>query len=148
MSLPAHRLAALCVLVLGGYLQLVEWVDLFPWNDVRRGNGQETLDLILAAATLVLAATLWVSRRWAPLLAVGGLAAWAWLQAVTWWFPYFEGASPGWRRTWDRWFSETIHILPRDADHLPPDANHLLLQALIVVALAASLTAVARGFSR
>jgi hypothetical protein len=134
--------------VLGGYLQAVERIDLHPWNDVRHGNGQQTLDLILAGATLGLAAALWVSRRWAPLLASAALAVWAWLQATSWWLPYVRGASPGWRRIYARWFAGTTQALPGDADHLPPGANHLVLQALIAAALALCLVATLRGFAR
>jgi hypothetical protein len=147
MALPAHRVAAVCVLVLGVYLQVAEWVDLYPWNNVRQGNGQEMLDIALAAAAGVLVGALWMSRRWAPLLAAWALSMWAWLQAVTWWPPYFGGATPGWRDVHARWFDDTLHVLPRDALHLPPDANHLTLQVLIVIALAACLNAAWRGFA-
>ena len=147
MAWPAHRLAAGAVLVLGIYLQVAEWIDLHPWNDVRDGNGQETLDIALAAATGVLTGALWVSRRWAPLLAVAALSMWAWLQAMTWWWPYLTGASPGWRQVYDGWFQGTLHVLPRDETHLPPDANHLTLHVLIVLALTASLAAAWRGFA-
>lgn len=144
---PARRLAAAAVLLLGGYLQLVEWVDLFPWNDVRRGNGQAGLNLALAAVTPMLAAWLWFSRRWAPLAAAAALGLWAWLQIQTWWIPYvITGASPGWRRVWDRWFGETLHVLPRTADRLPPDLNHLVLQALILTALGLALAALWCGW--
>jgi hypothetical protein len=146
--LTPNRVAAGAVLVLGGYLQLVEWVDLHPWNDVRHGNGQETLDLILAGASIILVGWLWISRRWAPLAASLALAAWAWLQIASWWIPYVQGASPGWRRVYARWFADTVQILPRDADHLPPDANHLVLQALILAALIASAAAFVRSFRK
>ena len=29
------------------YLELTEWIDLFPWNDIRQGNGQAGLDVVL-----------------------------------------------------------------------------------------------------
>jgi hypothetical protein len=56
VSSASNRAAAVSVALLGGYLQLVEWVDLLPWNDIRRGNGQESLDLVLAAGTVTAAA--------------------------------------------------------------------------------------------
>ena len=146
--MPAHRCAALAVLGLGLYLQVVEWIDLYPWNDVRTGNGQETLDLMLAPLTVMLVAWLWTSRRWAPLTASVALMVWAGLQVVTWWSPYVWGASPGWRRTYDRWFSDTIQVLPNDGVHLPPDANHLVLQGLIAAALGLSAAAAWQGFRR
>ena len=148
MRWQANRHAAAAVLLLGSYLQLVEWVDFFPRNDVRRGNGQGSLDLILGAATIALAGSLWLGRRWAAVVATLSLSAWAWLQALSWWIPYFRGPSAGWRRTYERWFDETLQVLPRDANHLPPDANHLVLQFPIVLALAVAIVAVVRGFRR
>lgn len=146
--MSAHRCAALAVLTLGVYLQVVEWIDLYPWNDVRTGNGQEMLDLMLAPLTVMLVAWLWTSRRWGPLTAAIALMVWAGLQVTTWWSPYVWGASPGWRRTYDRWFADTVQVLPNDGVHLPPDANHLVLQALIVAALACSAVAAWQGFRR
>jgi hypothetical protein len=140
-----HRCAALAVLALGAYLQAVEWIDLHPWNDVRTGNGQEMLDLLMAPLTVAAVAWLWTSRRAAPVVLSAALLVWAGLQVTTWWSPYVWGASPGWRAVYDRWFGGTIQWLPNDGIHLPPDANHLVLQSLIVLALAACLVASWRG---
>lgn len=140
---PRHR-ATVAVFALGAYLQLVEWVDLFPWNDVRRGNGQGGLDLALAALTILLVLGLWRESRVAAFATVVATGAWGALQVSTWWIPYFAGASDSWNRTYQRWFAQTIQVLPREPGHLPPDANHIVLQALIgvtfVAALAASLS--------
>ena len=140
--MTANRRAAIAVAALGVYLQAVEWLDLFPWNDIRHGNGQATLDLAMAAATLGLVSTLWISRGpWPAWLAVAALVVWGGLQALTWWPSYVFGASPGWRRVYARWFADTVQALPGDSAHLPPDANHLVLQLLILAALGASLAA-------
>ncbi|HEY8574286.1 hypothetical protein [Phenylobacterium sp.] len=146
--MPAHRRAAVAVLVLGVYLQVVEWIDLHPWNDVRTGNGQERLDLMLAPLTVMLVAWMWTSRRWAQLTASLALLLWAGLQVTTWWSPYVWGATPGWKRVHARWFADTVQVLPNDGVHLPPDANHLVLQLLIALALTLSAMATWAGFRR
>lgn len=133
----------MAVIAVGVYLQIVEWIDLFPWNDVRSGNGQELLDIILAGATVLLVITLWFGGRWAAVVSSIGMIIWAWLQLSTWWIPYWLGASDGWKRVYSNWFSETIQILPRTEDQLPPDANHLVLHVLILVALVSSIRAAA-----
>jgi hypothetical protein len=143
-----HRRAALAVLVLGVYLQVVEWIDLYPWNDVRTGNGQELLDLLLAPVSVMLVAWMWSDRRWAQLVGSAALLVWAGLQVTTWWSPYVWGASAGWKRVWTRWFADTVQVIPNDGVHLPPDANHLVLQVLIVTALSLSAAAAWRGFRR
>jgi hypothetical protein len=124
-----------CLLV---YLQLIEWTDLYPWNDIRRGNGQEALDVAIGVCMLGFLAATW--RRWWPgmLLATLGYAAWLSLQLTTFWMPYALGASPQWQRIHAAHFSQTTQWLPRWDDHLPPDASHFVLQLLLVVALLAT----------
>ena len=143
-GLTANIIAAIGVATVGAYLQLVEWVDLFPWNDIRRGNGQETLDYILAGVTVFTCIWLWLGGRLAAIVASIALAVWAALQAFTWWIPYFTGASETWKRVYSLWFSQTVSVLPRSPDRLPPDANHLVLQFLILVALTLCLRAAFR----
>lgn len=143
-----HRRAALAVAVLGVYLQVVEWIDLHPWNDVRTGNGQEMLDLLLAPLSVMLVAWMWTSPRWAQAVASAALLVWAGLQVTTWWSPYLWGASPSWKRVHERWFADTVQVLPNDGVHLPPDANHLVLQLLILAALALAAHAAWDGFRR
>lgn len=111
-SSSANKRAAFALAFLGAYLQLVEWVNLYPWNDVRDGNGQERLDLICAAVTILLVLWLWFGGRIAAGVTSLALASWAYLQAATWWIPYFEGASEDWKRVWNHWFSGTLQILP------------------------------------
>ena len=88
------------------------------------------------------------SRRGAPIMLSAALVVWAALQVTTWWSPYVWGASEGWRTVYDRWFARTVQWLPSDGVHLPPDANHLVLQGLILVALATCLAAAWRGLQR
>ena len=130
------------------YYQIIEWVNLFPWNDIRRGNGQATLDLIVAAVLGGFIVATWRRLRWVMAVGVGLYGLWAWLQIDSWWVPYFRGASPAWKRTYDRFFGETIKCLPSDGIHLPPDACHVMLQVLILAALSTSVLAVFQLFSR
>ena len=136
-----HRRAALALLVLGLYLEIVEWIDLFPWNDVRRGNGQEGLDVALALLFLLMA---WgLRRRWRgiPTASALLLALWLGLQIWTFWLPYLGGASDRWIRIHHRWFAQTVQWLPAWPRHPPPDANHFVLQLLFASAFALSLHA-------
>ena len=130
------------------YYQIIEWVNLFPWNDIRRGNGQATLDLIVAAVLGIFIVATWRRLRWVMAVGVGLYGLWAWLQIDSWWVPYLRAASPAWKRTYDRFFGETIKCLPSDGIHLPPDACHVMLQLLILAALSTSVLAVFQLFSR
>jgi hypothetical protein len=141
---PPTRLALASQALLLLYLQVIEWVDLYPWNDVRRGNGQEVLDVLLGAFMgMALVAT---ARRWRSGLVIAalGYAVWMYLQVVTFWVPYATGASARWQRIHAAHFAQTIQWLPSWDDHLPPDASHFVLQLLLLFALGATVAS-ARG---
>ena len=148
MRINWPRWSLLSQSILFGYYQLIEWVDLFPWNDVRRGNGQATLDLVVAG--IMLGLILVTLRRvwWAMGIAAALYGLWLYLQIQSWWLPYLQGASPGWKRVYGRFFGETVKFLPTVGDHLAPDACHIVLQLLIVSALVTTGLAVLSGLRR
>jgi hypothetical protein len=114
------------------YLQFIEWVPVFPWNDLANGNQQEMLDGILAVAQLAFAAGFAFRRRWLMAPALVGYAAWLALQLHSWWTPYLLGG----RTVGPRWyFARTFKFLPI-IDHRPtPDAAHIVLQITLVLVL-------------
>jgi len=130
------------------YYQVIEWVNLFPWNDISGGNGQASLDLIVAALLAVLILATWRRFRWVMVIGVGLYALWTWLQIDSWWMPYFRGASPNWENIYARFFGETIKWLPSDSSHLSPDASHIVLQMLILAALVSTALSVFQLFSK
>jgi hypothetical protein len=136
--LAAARRAAIALALLGVYLEGMEWINLYPWNDIRGGNGQETLDYAVAVILIVLVVWLWRGSRIAALLSFAFCCLWGWLQVTSWWVPYILGATPGWKRTYAKWFANCTQILPSSPDHLPPDANHFVLQLFVLAALVTS----------
>jgi hypothetical protein len=126
------KVAVVCQLVAAGYLQLVEWVDLFPWNDLSKGNGQEMLDVVLLAVQLLIA--FWYYRQWLWLMCLGWMsyAVWLYLQWVGWWQPYLFGGrvvGPNW------YFAKTYKFLPQIDQRPTPDADHVVLQLCLVAVL-------------
>jgi len=117
------------------YLQIIEWVPLFPWNNLTHGNGQAGLDIALAVVMGLAAAGTYARNRFAMGVAVAVYAVWLALQIQTWWVPYFFGGSASWRRVYAFWFARTTRFLPAIGDHPVPDAAHCLLQVLLLVAL-------------
>lgn len=125
-------------MVLFLYFQAVEWIDLFPWNDLAGGNPQQPLDIALGGLQLALMA--WTSRGSRVALRVAGVfyGLWLALQVASWWPPYFFGTGNGAGEAYLRFFGRTYKFLPPIADHPVPDANHVVLQLLLgwlVVAL-------------
>jgi len=139
---PGTKLAVACQLAATGYLQLVEWVELFPWNDLSRGNMQERLDVVLLAGQLLVA--FWYLRAWLWPMVVGWLAyaAWLGLQIDSWWRPYlFAGRTVG--PNW--YFAHTLKFLPQIDERPTPDANHIVLQLLLVAVLVTGALAIRRA---
>lgn len=117
------------------YYQLIEWVSLFPWNDIRRGNGQETLDIVVSGVMLGLIVVTFFRLRWAIVVAALLYGYWLWLQVESWWLPYIQGASPEWQQIYQTNFGATVKFLPTVGNHLAPDACHVVLQVLVLSAL-------------
>ncbi len=130
------------------YYQIIEWVSLFPWNDIRHGNCQASLDLIVSGIMLILIIVTFFRLWWAMLVAVLLYGLWLWLQIDSWWLPYIQGASPGWKQVYGRFFGETIKFLPTVGDHLAPDACHIVLQLLVLAALVTTAIATIQARSR
>jgi hypothetical protein len=135
-------LAAVGIQVLAaGYLQMVEWVDLFPWNDLSKGNAQEKLDIAILACQVLVA--FWYLRQRVGLMVVGWLAyaVWLYLQIDSWWRPYlFGGRTVG--RNW--YFAKTYKFLPQIDQRPTPDADHAVLQLLLVAVLVSAAIAIWR----
>ncbi len=134
------RTSLITQFLLALYLQIIEWVDLFPWNDVRHGNGQEVLDIALAVATA--GAIIGTYKRWRPVMysAIVLYSIWLALQVTTFWIAYATGASERWQRIYEANFGHTVQWLPRYENHLPPDASHFVLQLLLVAALVSTIS--------
>ena len=131
------KAAFLLQLLLLIYLQVIEWVDLFPWNDIRKGNGQEILDIALGGIIIVALYSTYRLWRLGIWIAILTYIIWFVLQIMTFWIPYISGASEQWVKIHKANFTDTIQWLPTYDNHLPPDASHFLLQFIILVSLIA-----------
>ena len=126
------RAAVVAQVITAAYLQLVEWVDLAPWNNVANGNRQESFDIMLLVIQAC-ASVAFLARFLLGMLAGWVFyAVWLWLQLVGWWKPYLFGGrsvGPNW------FFAHTYKFLPAIEQRPVPDANHVVLQFLIIVVL-------------
>lgn len=134
----AVRVSVLSQIALLVYLQVIEWVDLFPWNDVRNGNGQEVLDIVLGVIMIAAIIATYQKSFAGTALAFVVYAAWLYLQVTTFWIPHIAGASEQWQRVHAAHFAQTIQWLPTWDNHLPPDASHFVLQLILLTAFIAT----------
>jgi hypothetical protein len=144
----AVRRAVAAQLFCAAYLQLIEWVPVFPWNDLAHGNAQEGLDILLAVLQLAIAFGFLYRRQWAMVLGIAGYLGWFCLQLDSWWRPYLLGGrtvGPNW------YFAHTYKFLPV-IDHRPtPDAAHVVLQItllLVIITAMGAWRAHSRGTAR
>ncbi len=140
----ANTIAIVSQLSAAGYLQLVEWVDLFPWNDLSKGNQQEVMDVALLAGQALIA--FWFVRQRLLLMCLGwaSYAFWMYLQIVSWWRPYLFGnrvVGPNW------YFAKTYKFLPQIDQRPTPDADHVVLQILLLGVLVTGAIAIWRSAS-
>jgi hypothetical protein len=131
--------AVVIQILAAAYLQLVEWVDLFPWNDLSKGNAQEKLDIAILACQALVA--FWYVRQRLSLMIIGWLAytVWLYLQVDSWWRPYLLGGrtvGPNW------YFAKTYKFLPQIGERPTPDADHIVLQFLLLAVLISSAIAI------
>jgi hypothetical protein len=134
----AVRCAVIAQLLCAVYLQFIEWVSVFPWNDLTHGNGQEGLDAILAIFQLGLAAGFAWRRVLAMMIGLLSYLAWFILQLDSWWRPYLLGG----RTVGLNWyFARTWKFLPMIDDRPTPDAAHVVLQLSLLLVLITGLWA-------
>ena len=137
------------------YFQLIAWLPLGRWNfqpcctpiaiDIASGRvnaGELTMAIGLALPALLFVLGYRARTRRGGLIAMvvatAALAVWLGLQLATHWPPYLFGADARWQAIHARAFAESTQWLPTVGTHLPPDANHLTLQILLLIAVATS----------
>ena len=146
-ALRWFKAALVLQIILLAYWLAIEVLDLFPWNDLAsRPASYDLRGSVALNALLLLACMLLFASGFRPLamLSVAGYAAYLVWQLWIWWKPYALGADAPWRALHNESFSRTLKALPTFGAHLPPDAQHLALQLLILVTLLAAIVAVAR----
>jgi len=126
---------ALIPLIFVIYLLIIDFVDLYPFNDVTKHKPHdrkiELVNYCLFSAVgvyswLELPGYVWVSFILTCMLVVG--------YVFVWYVPYFRGHySEYTRQEYEYSFSKTIKILPPIKDHPIPDLEHMFVGVFIVV---------------
>lgn len=146
-ALRWFKAALLLQIALVGYWLAMQTVDLSPWNDLSAAEAGDALRAVFVWNGLPLLACMALFALGVELLgwlAVAGYAVWLAREAWVWWWPYAIGADDDWKAHYAASFSRTMKVLPADATHLAPDAQHLALQGLAILAIAAAAMAAAR----
>jgi hypothetical protein len=130
-----------------GWLVLTEWVPMFPLNDLRPDNLRRRL---VAACVdypfpLAIAAGTALHRPWseAVALVLCGLVVVGHL--TSWWLPYVGISTAAQRAAYRRDYARTLKVLPTAGHDVVIDVQHLVVGALTLAMLAATLAATLGG---
>lgn len=118
------------------YQIIIDFVDLFPFNDVHVRDKRLRKFEVLG--------------NYPPLLIIsacfyfGGKAAWFGLGMTSiimimhlfaWWFPYFFGFPKSVRSDYEKYFARTLKILPPIKNHIVPDVEHIGVGVILTITL-------------
>jgi hypothetical protein len=125
-------------LVFLAYQILIDFVDLFPFNDIasrdKRLRKYEVLGnyppLLIISFCFYYDSTVsvWIGFILTCIIFVMHLFAW--------WIPYFFGVPQSAKKDYDRYFTRTLKCLPMIKDHVVPDIQHCGVGMLLVTSLA------------
>jgi hypothetical protein len=119
------------------YQIVIDFVDLFPFNDIHsRDNRLRKYEVLGNYPSLLLISfcfyyhstvSMWIGFVVTSIILVMHLFAW--------WIPYFFGFPNSAKNDYLKYFSRTYKFLPRIKDHIVPDAEHVGVGILLVVTL-------------
>ena len=146
-ALRWFQAALLLQIGLLAYWLAIEVVAMPPWNDLAARPADYGLTekvALNALPRLALMALFVLGIRVLAVVAVAGYAVDLAIQLWHWWKPYLFGADANWYGTYETLYTNTTAVLPAEGLHLPPDAQHLVLQLLTLATLGATAMAVSR----
>jgi hypothetical protein len=114
------------------WLALIDWVPMFPLNDLRADNRREraVAALINYPFPLLVAAGVALDRWWSLAVALAVCALTVAGHIRSWWVPYFGTASAAQREWYERDIARTLKILPTAGHAVTIDVQHMVVGAL------------------
>jgi len=111
--------------------------DLSPENQPPRGTRvAASVGNIVPVVALFVIAIVWSDRPLplgAAIFAVAYIAVFVVLMWLSWYQPYFFGASEQRERDAEREYGGTVQVLPRRGTHVRPNLMHVILHVLFIV---------------
>jgi phosphatidylserine/phosphatidylglycerophosphate/cardiolipin synthase-like enzyme len=113
----------------------LDYIPLGRLNDLSRKSARSrrrdfTIHYIPLALIFLLSL---LTYRMASAVAVVLALAYAAVQVINWWLPYFRGGTDSQKARWEGAYGRTHRILPHIKDHSVPDTSHLITGILTVV---------------
>lgn len=139
-------IAVASALLLLAYLAVIDFVDLFPWNDIHAIPLRERIrDACLNyIPLLIIALGAWQQQRALLIVALVLSCLYVIGHLGSWWVPYLFGATEFQRTEYEKSFARTLKVLPAIGDHSVPDAEHLVVGLLIASMITSMVLTMAR----
>jgi hypothetical protein len=132
------RVAVAAVLAMLAYFVIQNHVDLPRWNNLDDAGPQLPSTLTGVVPGLAVVVAVWFRNRRAGYAATAWLWLWLAAQLAQWRVPIVFDVHPltgdGGRWYVDGGYDRTLHVLPTSGARVVPDAQHMTLQALTLVA--------------
>jgi hypothetical protein len=139
---PAFIAATLAV-ALAAYLLVTDWIALAPWNNIEDVQVRQKTLISVANYTplcFIAFAVAQPSRILVGLALLAGVVDLL-MHVAYWWLPYLRGATPEHNVEHARMFGGTTTFLPAIGDHPIPNAQHVVVGALMLAMVATSVAA-------
>jgi len=136
--------ATFAPLLMLGYQLVIDWVPLFPWNDIEKKTVRERIleTLINYSPLLLIAFAFTQPKGFGWYVALGGCGFYLFGHFMAWWKGYFWGANEKELAEYRHRFSRTYKFLPAIADHPIPDAEHVVIGGLTIIMFTCAILAV------
>ena len=136
--------AVLAPLTLAGYLLVLDFIDLSPWNDLSVVTRREQVlgSLVNELPLLLIAGAFLQPGRALRMLGVGISVLFFLGHIAAWWVPYLWGASAEAVQEQVRRYGETVTFLPGIDGRPAPNAAHIVVGALALATVICTLMAV------
>ncbi|HLZ55823.1 MAG TPA: hypothetical protein VKR06_02655 [Ktedonosporobacter sp.] len=129
------------------YLIVMDWINLYPWNNVAVASPRQKLWLSILTYTPLIYVSL-AFKLHNPSLMIAALVIvifYILWHIASWWLPYFFGTSESRKLEHERLFGKTVTILPRIKDHPTPTVGHMVVGLYLAVMLIVSTNAIMRS---
>ena len=109
--------------------------NLYPFNNVKGYSLKERLVECIVNGTMMAVplAGFYFHVQWMMVSALIIYPALLVGEYLSWWQPYFFGATEAWQKMYDRLFRNTIIVLPHIKNHPVPNLEHVILHGLTLI---------------
>ncbi|WP_216828648.1 hypothetical protein [Alkalihalobacterium elongatum] len=117
------------------YQVIIDFVDLFPFNDIKARDKRLRKFEILGnyPPLIIIALCFYYNTSWSVWVGFGLTSIILIMHVFAWWFPYFTGYPKTVRKDYEQYFMRTYKFLPKIKNHIVPDAEHVGVGVLLLV---------------